>query len=96
MLGKLPTEFDVIKIRKAFGLDVSPTSVVLLQELERFNKLIKKMGRSLATLRRVSRLSALLEFTLTRLRSGIANPPPLNSLAVNMRKNLFHGSGNAQ
>ncbi|XP_025092040.1 dynein heavy chain 10, axonemal-like isoform X1 [Pomacea canaliculata] len=52
VLGKLPTEFDVIKIRKAFGLDVSPTSVVLLQELERFNKLIKKMGRSLATLRR--------------------------------------------
>jgi len=41
-------------IRKNFGIQISPTTVVLLQELERFNRLIKKMRTSLSTLRRVS------------------------------------------
>ena len=54
VLGKLPAEFDLDKVRKKFGLDISPTTVVLLQELERFNKLIKRMRISLQTLRRVS------------------------------------------
>ena len=43
-------------IRKNFGVNITPTTVVLLQELERFNKLIKKMRTSLATLRRVRQL----------------------------------------
>uniref|UniRef100_A0A8C9TU55 Dynein axonemal heavy chain 10 n=1 Tax=Scleropages formosus TaxID=113540 RepID=A0A8C9TU55_SCLFO len=50
--SKLPKVFDLDVIRKSFGLDVSPTSVVLLQELERFNKLVVRMGRSLAELQR--------------------------------------------
>ena len=54
VLGKLPEEFDLDKVRKKFGLEISPTTVVLLQELERFNKLIKRMRLSLQTLRRVS------------------------------------------
>lgn len=52
--SKLPTLFDLDVIRKNFGADVSPTSVVLLQELERFNKLVVRMQRSLAELQRVS------------------------------------------
>lgn len=51
--SKLPTLFDLDVIRKNFGTDVSPTSVVLLQELERFNKLVVRMQRSLAELQRV-------------------------------------------
>ncbi|XP_075882096.1 dynein axonemal heavy chain 10-like isoform X2 [Nelusetta ayraudi] len=50
--SKLPTLFDLDVIRKNFGTDVSPTSVVLLQELERFNKLVVRMQRSLAELQR--------------------------------------------
>ncbi|XP_063051673.1 dynein axonemal heavy chain 10 [Engraulis encrasicolus] len=50
--NKLPLVFDMDVIRKRFGLEVSPTTVVLLQELERFNKLIARMGRSLAELQR--------------------------------------------
>ncbi len=46
--------YDLDKIRKKYGLDVSPTTVVLLQELERFNRLISTMFRSLSTLRRVT------------------------------------------
>lgn len=51
--NKLPKLFDMDVIRKTFGRDISPTSVVLLQELERFNKLVVRMQRSLAELQRV-------------------------------------------
>lgn len=51
--NKLPKLFDMDVIRKKFGTDISPTSVVLLQELERFNKLVVRMQRSLAELKRV-------------------------------------------
>uniref|UniRef100_A0A3B4UD57 Dynein axonemal heavy chain 10 n=1 Tax=Seriola dumerili TaxID=41447 RepID=A0A3B4UD57_SERDU len=50
--NKLPKVFDMDVIRKKFGMDISPTSVVLLQELERFNKLVVRMQRSLAELQR--------------------------------------------
>ncbi|XP_028567040.2 dynein axonemal heavy chain 10 isoform X2 [Podarcis muralis] len=50
--NKMPQVFDIDQIRKGFGLEISPTTVVLLQELERFNKLITRMTRSLAELQR--------------------------------------------
>ncbi|XP_027593384.2 dynein heavy chain 10, axonemal isoform X1 [Pipra filicauda] len=50
--NKLPQVFDLDHIRKNFGTNISPTTVVLLQELERFNKLIVRMGKSLAELQR--------------------------------------------
>ncbi|TWW60421.1 Dynein heavy chain 10, axonemal [Takifugu flavidus] len=49
---KLPKLFDLDVIRKKLGIDISPTTVVLLQELERFNKLVVRMQRSLAELQR--------------------------------------------
>ena len=56
ILKRIPQKYDIDKIRKKYGLDVSPTTVVLLQELERFNRLTATMYRSLATLKRVSLL----------------------------------------
>jgi len=53
---KLPEEFDMDKTRKKFGHTITPTTVVLLQELERFNELNSKMNKSLATLIKVNRL----------------------------------------
>ncbi|KAM9858629.1 dynein axonemal heavy chain 10 [Aulostomus maculatus] len=50
--NKLPKLFDLDLTRKKLGTDISPTSVVLLQELERFNKLVVRMQRSLAELQR--------------------------------------------
>ncbi|XP_033627732.1 dynein heavy chain 10, axonemal-like [Asterias rubens] len=50
--GKLPAQFELDKIRKKYGLEISPTTVVLLQELERFNRLIARMAKSLAELQR--------------------------------------------
>ena len=56
MLGKIPEEFELDKIRKKYGLDVSPTTIVLLQELERWNALVNRMRKSLVTLKRVGEL----------------------------------------
>lgn len=53
ILDKIPVEYDINKVRKSFGPTVTPTSIVLLQELERFNKLISMMKRSLIQLRKV-------------------------------------------
>ncbi|XP_010291294.1 PREDICTED: dynein heavy chain 10, axonemal, partial [Phaethon lepturus] len=50
--NKIPQVFDLDQIRKGFGPEISPTTVVLLQELELFNKLIIRMSKSLAELRR--------------------------------------------
>lgn len=47
----LPDLFDEYNIRKAYGVP-TPTQIVLLQELERFNKLVKRMGSSIADLKR--------------------------------------------
>lgn len=52
--NKMPKIFDLDQVRKHFGLSITPTSVVLLQELGRFNKLVIRMTRSLAELQRVS------------------------------------------
>ena len=46
--------FKLDVICKKLGEVVSPTSVVLLQELERFNKLIKRMAVSLNSLQKVN------------------------------------------
>nr|XP_038946048.1 dynein axonemal heavy chain 10 isoform X3 [Rattus norvegicus] len=50
--NKMPKIFDLDQVRKHLGLNISPTSVVLLQELGRFNKLVIRMTRSLAELQR--------------------------------------------
>ncbi|GFR93524.1 dynein heavy chain 10, axonemal [Elysia marginata] len=52
VIDKLPQEFDLPKIKRALGLDISPTTVVMLQELERFNNLVARMRRSLVNLKR--------------------------------------------
>lgn len=51
--NKLPKPFDLDQVRKQLGASISPTSVVLLQELERFNRLLLRMAKSLTELQRV-------------------------------------------
>ena len=51
--SKLPELYKLDVIRKKFGDVITPTTIVLLQELERFNKLIKRMSVSLSNLQKV-------------------------------------------
>lgn len=41
------------KVKHNFGLDVTPSVIVLFQELERFNKLIHTINTTLTQLRNV-------------------------------------------
>ncbi|ESN91800.1 hypothetical protein HELRODRAFT_96436 [Helobdella robusta] len=52
IVSKLPASFDIDKIRKKFGVQISPTTVVLLQELERFNNLNNKIMKTLQALKK--------------------------------------------
>uniref|UniRef100_A0A8C4N1H9 Dynein heavy chain 10, axonemal n=1 Tax=Eptatretus burgeri TaxID=7764 RepID=A0A8C4N1H9_EPTBU len=48
--NKIPKQFKIQDVRRKLGENVSPTAVVLLQELERFNLLTLNMTRSLTEL----------------------------------------------
>lgn len=52
ILEKLEKTFDLEYVKLKLGGTPTPTQVVLLQELERFNMLIVKMGSSLKELQR--------------------------------------------
>lgn len=54
ILQKLPDLFAISDIKKMYGNKFSPSIVVLLQELERFNLLIDKINVTLSMLRKVS------------------------------------------
>lgn len=68
----MPKIFDLDQVRKHLGLNVTPTSVVLLQELGRFNKLVIRMSRSLAELQRVSMCPWAWQYLTER---GVPGPP---------------------
>jgi len=74
ILGKLQDPFDLERVRAGIGDEIAPTEVVLLQELERFNKLIVGMKNSLATLEKALAgevgMSSVLESLAASLFNG--------------------------
>jgi len=54
ILQKLPDLFVIRDVKKMYENNFTPSTVVLLQELERFNILIKKIKVTLTMLRKVS------------------------------------------
>nr|KAJ3423035.1 Dynein heavy chain 10, axonemal [Polyrhizophydium stewartii] len=88
--AKLPVSFDVARIYKAIGTP-SPTQVVLLQELERWNMLVERMASSLKDLRRALKgeigMSAKLDELANALFNGML-PPMWRSLAPQTEKGL--------
>nr|CAD7410627.1 unnamed protein product [Timema poppensis] len=53
ILDKIPPLFEIDRVRKTYEMNITPTIVVLLQELERFNKLMDRMRITLSLLRKV-------------------------------------------
>ncbi|KAJ3299892.1 Dynein heavy chain 10, axonemal [Borealophlyctis nickersoniae] len=70
--AKLPTPFDVARIYKSIGTP-SPTQVVLLQELERWNMLVERMASSLKDLRRALKGEIGMSAKLDELANSIFN-----------------------
>ncbi|KAJ2996626.1 Dynein heavy chain 10, axonemal [Globomyces sp. JEL0801] len=87
---KLPSPFDIGRIYKSIGTP-SPTQVVLLQELERWNMLVERMLSSLKDLRKALKgeigMSAKLDDLANALFNG-ALPSSWRSLAPQTEKGL--------
>ncbi|KAL7295702.1 hypothetical protein TKK_0011053 [Trichogramma kaykai] len=73
ILEKLPVEYDMAKIKRNFGLSVSPTTIVLFQELERFNLLIKKMTVTLQQLRKAIAGEIGMDVVLENIANSLYN-----------------------
>ena len=89
--GKLPVLFDLDVIRRQRGNEISPTTVVLLQELERWNKLVKKMSSSLAELQKALIGEVGMSNELDDIAKSLFNgqlPDMWRSLAPATKKNL--------
>ena len=88
--SKLPVLFDIPRIYKAMGTP-SPTQVVLLQELERWNTLVDRMAASLRDLRRALKGEIGMSAKLDELSNALFNgtlPPLWRSLAPQTEKGL--------
>ena len=89
--AKLPKEFALDVIHKKFEGRITPTTVVLLQELERYNKLIKKMNTSLAQLQKALAGEVGMSVELDDLAKSLYNgqlPSMWRSLAPATLKSL--------
>lgn len=86
----IPEVFDEFNIRKSFDIP-SPTQVVLLQELERFNKLVVRMSSSIKDLKRALNGEIGMSVDLDLLGNSFFNgkmPPQWAGLAPSTEKNL--------
>lgn len=88
----MPPPFDEYNIRKSFDVP-SPTQVVLLQELERYNKLIVRMSSSIKDLKRALKgeigMSADLDVLGNAFFNGLL-PPMWSKLAPQTEKKLVN------
>nr|XP_046467282.1 dynein axonemal heavy chain 10 [Neodiprion pinetum] len=91
ILVKMPPEYDMIKVKRNFGLAITPTAIVLFQELERFNKLIRMMTTTLTQLRKAIAgeigMDAVLDSVSIALFNGLL-PVEWTRLAPATNKNL--------
>ena len=71
--AKLPEEFKLDVVRRKFETKMTPTTVVLLQELERYNNLIKRMRLSLAQLQKALAGEVGMSIELDELARALFN-----------------------
>ncbi|KPJ14719.1 Dynein heavy chain 10, axonemal [Papilio machaon] len=73
VLAKLPAQYEVWRVRKQFEMNITPAVVVLLQELERFNRLISKMHSTLSLLRKALAGEIGMDAVLDNVASSLFN-----------------------
>lgn len=59
IMRRIPPSYDVARVCKTYEMSLTPTTIVLLQELERFNLLLENMRNTLDLLRKASHLQLL-------------------------------------
>lgn len=91
ILKKVPQTFEIWRIKKSFAMNITPTLIVLLQELERFNKLINRMSYTLSLLRKALAGDIGMDSTLDSLSVALFNnqiPDDWRKLAPDTCKTL--------
>ncbi|XP_051175007.1 dynein axonemal heavy chain 10 [Leptopilina boulardi] len=91
VLAKIPEPYDMIKVKRNFGLGVTPTAIVLFQELERFNTLINRMTSTLIQLRKAIAGEIGMDAVLDDISNSLYNgtlPKEWAKLAPDTKKNL--------
>lgn len=91
ILDRLPPPTDVRRVRRTHEMHVTPTLVVLLQELERFNRLIAKMHSTLTLLRKALAGEIGMDSALDDVASSLYNgqlPASWRALAPETCKGL--------
>ncbi|CAK1584360.1 unnamed protein product [Parnassius mnemosyne] len=73
VLAKLPPLYEIWRVRKQFEMNITPSLVVLLQELERFNRLIAKMRSTLSQLRKALAGEIGMDAVLDNVAWGLYN-----------------------
>lgn len=54
LLKVIPNVYDIERVRRTFQVNITPTGVVLMQELAKFNRLVSAVETDLISLRNVS------------------------------------------
>lgn len=91
ILSKIPPLYDIPKTRKQYEMNLTPTIIVLLQELERFNKLLEVMSRTLNLLRKALAGEIGMDAVLDNVAVSLFNgqlPNYWRKLIPATRKNL--------
>lgn len=70
-LEKLPPCFNIQKIKSSFAMNSTPTSIVLIQELNSYNKLIEVVNDYLNLLRRSIAGKTIMDASLEKLANSI-------------------------
>lgn len=82
ILKKIPQPFEIYKIKKSFVMNITPTLIVLLQELQRFNNLVNRMTSTLSLLRKALAGEIGMDTVLDAAALALYN----NQIPTNWRK----------
>ncbi|KAJ6635868.1 Dynein axonemal heavy chain 10 [Pseudolycoriella hygida] len=73
ILVKVPKLFEVWRIKKALQMNLTPTGVVLLQELDRFNLLLERLEKTLVLLKKAISGEIGMDQTLDNISNSLYN-----------------------
>lgn len=73
LLKRLPPAFDLWRIKKSFAMNITPTLVVLIQEIERFNRLVERMLRTLSLLQKALAGEIGMDVVLDNIANSLFN-----------------------
>lgn len=73
ILAKMPKTFEVWRIKKSLQMSLTPTGVVLLQELDRYNALVEMIAQTLGLLRKAIAGEIGMDVTLDNIATSLFN-----------------------